>query len=350
MRKSEPTERLNPLVEKKRPSDGEFFVNLFEHCNLRCAFCWQNHEQWDGIDTIVDRAKDILNRVKVDLRQHFVINLMGGELFSDEVPDTAFVSYLNLLEKLLEGWPSSAKSFEVNWVTNLVYEKTDRVLSLLSDIRRLGIKTRLTTSFDFSGRFNAKSKSLFERNLYLLRSDIGTVSVVLTRPNIEALISKKDELFEKMYADDFSFYFDYYSPEKNYKVMAPSDALLQAGLVYLVENYPKTWPVAGWLDDAPSPMTCMGSMVVDHRGYQGRCRSLLSQDLSKKLNSSFDATTNASMEEAFVEKYNCATCEYYLRCGMGCFLQHDFKGRQEMTECLYKGVFRRIDDLELGQN
>lgn len=334
------------VVEKKRSKEAEFFVNLFEWCNLACPFCWQDHDKWDGVETIIDRAFDILKVVERDPRKHFIINLMGGELFADEVPDTVFDDYLTLVQEIQKGWKWPDKTFHINWVTNLIFENTHRVHMLMNWLDINGVKPSITTSFDFAGRFSSVTKPLFEKNVYEFREQLGTVSVVLTKPNIEKFMRVRDPLFEKMYLDGFYFYFDYYSPEKNHAVMAPSDKTLQDGLIYLAQNYPETWPIKGWIRDDVNEMTCRGSMIVDHTGYKGQCRSLLTGDMVKKLESKLDLNNNSSMEDTFVTKYNCIQCEFYQKCGMGCFLQHDFKGKEEMDECLYKGVFRRIADVK----
>ncbi len=332
---------MNPIVEKKRSSEGEFFVNLFEWCNLACSFCWQDHSKWDGIETIVERAYDIRDRVKADHRKDFVVNLMGGELFADEIPNQTFDDYYKMVLELQKIFPAG-KTFHINWVTNLVYRNIDRVSDLIIKLRAHGINSKITTSFDFAGRFNSSDKKLFRHNCYMLREYIGTVSVVLTRPNINKMLKAKDEVFEELYREGFYFYFDYYSPEKNYGLNAPSDKTLQDGLLYLTQNYPKVWPIAGWIQNDINEMTCRGSMIIDNKGYQGQCRSLLTNDMLAKLASKPSIVDNESMEETFVNKYNCVECEFYHKCGMGCFLQHDFKGKEELEECLYKEVFRQM--------
>lgn len=334
---------MSPIIENKRGAEGEFFVNLFEWCNLACPFCWQDHDKWDGVETIVDRAYDIIDRVSKDHRKFFIINLMGGELFADEVPDSVFDDYLIMINELKKEWKKFPdKTFHINWVTNLVFDNTDRLKKFLNRLETDGIKPQLTTSFDFSGRFNSVTKKAFEKNIYELREYLGTISVVLTRPNIERFIQTKDPLFEKLYNDGFYFYFDYYSPEKNYARMAPSDKTLQDGLIYLSKHYPKVWPINGWINNDINEMTCRGSMIIDNSGYRGQCRSLLTDSVSGKMRSTVDLDNNESMEKEFINKYNCVECEFYNRCGMGCFLQHDFKGKEELEECLYKEVFRKI--------
>jgi radical SAM protein with 4Fe4S-binding SPASM domain len=329
------------LIEKKRNTEGEFFVNFFEFCNMRCSFCWQDHTNLAGSESVVEKAYDIIDRVRVDHRTHFIINLMGGELFADSLPDSLFEDYYNHVVYLHEHFPTG-KTFHVNWVTNLVYEKIDRVIGLIEKCRTK-VTCNLTTSFDFAGRFTKDQKILFEKNLPIARPYLGTVSVVLTKPNIERMMKSKDTLFEKMYEEGYYFYFDYYSPEKNFQFNAPSEKLLQDGLLFLLKNYPEVWPIKGWKINDVNRMTCMGSMIIDHTGYKGQCRSLLTSSVSNKMNSKVDLEDNSTMEKTFINKYNCSECEFFHKCGMGCFLQHDFKGKEELDECLYKEVFREIE-------
>lgn len=335
---------MNQIIENKRSNEAEFFVNLFEWCNMKCSFCWQDHDKWDGVETIVERSQDIIEQINKDNRNYFIVNLMGGELFADEIPYYVFDEYIRLVTEIESNLKNTGKTFHVNWVTNLVYEKTDRVTNLIDTLRGYGISTKLTTSFDFVGRFNKRNRDLFWKNVYDMKEYIGTVSVVLTKPNIKHLIKNKDELFKKMYKDGFYFYFDYYSPEESYAINAPSDKELQGGLKFLSSEYPNTWPVNGWINQDINKMTCMGSMIIDHTGFKGQCRALLTGNIKEKMKTESKDSEISNLEESFVNKYNCIQCEFYNRCGMGCFLQHDFKGKEEMEECLYKGVYRFIDD------
>lgn len=327
------------IVDGKRGKEGEFFVNLFEWCNMRCSFCWQDHTDWTGIETIIPRALDIAESINKDRKEYFIVNLMGGELFADEIPESTFVDYREMVKLLKK---STQKKFDINWVTNLVFKDTKRVTELVDYCRSLGITTNITTSFDFAGRFAKEQKAQFRSNLYHIREYVRTISVVLTKGNIETFMSRKDEVFESIYNDGFTIYFDYYSPESRHKYNAPSDLLLQQGLIYLVKNYPNVLPIKDWITKDSNEMTCRGSVIVDHTGIKGQCRSLLTKDMTTKMASSVDISNNKSMESQFISKYDCMSCEFYQKCGMGCFLQHDFKGREELDECLYKEVFRQI--------
>ncbi len=331
----------NPVILQKKSGDGELFVNLFEWCNLNCDFCWQDHNDWSGIETIVERSVDILSAIRSSKEPHFIVNLMGGELFADKIPDQTIYDYYNMVEAVFTQLPPK-KTIEVNWVTNLVFTKLERLQELVNKTRALGIQSRITTSFDFTGRFRKASRLLFENNIRKLGSEVGTISVVLTKPNIEKMIKNDDSLFKELYAQGFYFYFDYYSPENNFKEMLPTDTQLQEGLLFLLRNYPNVNPIQSWIKNESNPMSCQSSIVIDKDGVKGKCKSLVPESIKVVLKSESHDNTNAVMEDRFSNKYDCISCEFYKRCGMGCFLQHDFDGFETLSECLYKEIFRNI--------
>src|SRR6056300_1215207 len=82
---------------------NEIIVVLFEHCNLNCVFCTQDHNSTLGWDSIEDKFPTIQsvyeNQKKFGKLDALHINFMGGELLSDQVPDEVFESYIRLLNK-----------------------------------------------------------------------------------------------------------------------------------------------------------------------------------------------------------------------------------------------------------
>ena len=85
------------VMQRKYNDEGEFFINFFERCNLKCGFCYQKHDDWTGIENIADKADQVLERAEQLKGRYkgFQINMMGGELFMDEVSDLAFDDYLS---------------------------------------------------------------------------------------------------------------------------------------------------------------------------------------------------------------------------------------------------------------
>ena len=42
-------------LANKRDSQQEYTVHLFEFCNLSCSFCWQDHDDRVGVDTVLEK-------------------------------------------------------------------------------------------------------------------------------------------------------------------------------------------------------------------------------------------------------------------------------------------------------
>ena len=82
------------VIESKIVGYGEIVVCLFEHCNLQCVFCPQDHNSVLGAtrDEIMSKVKPIRNWIDNNPRkQAYKIHLMGGELFQDKWIDKDFL-------------------------------------------------------------------------------------------------------------------------------------------------------------------------------------------------------------------------------------------------------------------
>jgi hypothetical protein len=80
-------------------------------------------------------------------------------------------------------------------------------------------------------------------------------------------------------------------------------------------------------------------------GTRCQCGNLVQDEHSIKMyKSKIEIRDNTAIELAFLEKYNCASCEYHARCSMGFFMQHDYKFREVLDECVYKKTIRFIDE------
>jgi radical SAM protein with 4Fe4S-binding SPASM domain len=117
---------------------------------------------------------------------------------------------------------------------------------------------------------------------------------------------------------------------------------------HFIDNYPKVDPIRGWIENDFNYVSCRTSKLVLADGTMCNCGNLVQDEKSIKFYSSkIEAMDNSRIEDSFLEKYNCASCEYLDRCGMGCFMQHDYKFREELDECVYKLTHRYIDDVRL---
>lgn len=331
------------ILEEKRDKAEEFFINLFELCNLRCSFCWQDHESKVGMDSVVNRAADVIKVIESrrKVRQAFEVNVMGGELFFDEIPDSLFDDYFTFAVRVNDYAKEVNVKVDFNWVTNLVFTKTQRVLKLMERLATVGIEGSITTSYDPRGRFNSQSFDLFRTNLDVMGSYLRSIGVVMTKPNITALM-KGDARFDEL-SGKYKFYFDYYSPEESFATMLPKDSELLEFFKYMLDKYPHIYPFKDWINNSHNKMTCRSSNVILPTGENGKCRALVSQKLYDGFYSTIEKDNNSNMEAHFLEKRNCLTCEYFKKCGLGCFLQSNFKEHNDLDDCLFYKTYKHID-------
>ena len=87
------------LIDPKRDPEQEYTIHLFEFCNLRCAFCWQNHEDTIGIDNVVDKLPSIEKFVSKEMYMKVTFNIMGGEVFAPAIYNRNLNEGYKLLSK-----------------------------------------------------------------------------------------------------------------------------------------------------------------------------------------------------------------------------------------------------------
>lgn len=90
------------LLEKKRSPTQEISVYLFEHCNLRCAFCWQDHEDRTGIDSVRSKLAVIEKYFAEEPRSAVSLSIMGGEVFDDKIFDHQMLEDFKFLQQGIE--------------------------------------------------------------------------------------------------------------------------------------------------------------------------------------------------------------------------------------------------------
>ena len=322
------------IVSEKRGYNREYFINFFERCNLSCGFCWQDHDDYTGVDDIVSKSDIILN--KITDGEFSTINVMGGELFADFVDDNVFVDYHKFVQKIHEQHPTG--EYVVNFVTNLVFEKTDRVKKFFDGLADCGYKTTAVSSYDPRGRFNNSDRELFMRNLSIFNDYIRSVSVVMTKQNIEA-ISGGDIGFDTIYRSGMNLYVDFYSPEKNWKLYRPTDTEIVDFFIFLTKKYPDVSPINEYIKGGFNTSTsCRSSTIILPNNSVGSCK-ILSDD--------FDEFDNINdLESDFVHARGCLMCEYYKVCGLSCFLHSAriYNDNTTQIECEFKRFYASINE------
>lgn len=308
---------LVDILESKKGETKEAHLILFEYCNLRCSFCHQDHDDRKGIsiDAIMDKVDALI--ASTNPNDHYVINLTGGELFLDDIPDEIFFAYYEAGKRLLENFQNAIVVFG----TNLVYRDVGRVVRLVESLQEFG-EVKLATSYDPAGRFNSSDRELFFRNLFEVKHLVETVNVVITKQNIESILAGQEgEVFDFLCAN-YTVYFDHYIPSQMYQYLQPDEELISKLYLHLNDRHPNSYPIKDWRENLFNETTCRSTKIVNKNGVVTTCWSEAGKDAILDEQEGLRAKTAA--EERFMEKYNCLACEYYARCGMRCFLHHSF--------------------------
>lgn len=330
------------LLAQKRPAVGEIIVTLFEACNLTCKFCNQDHNSEFGFDTVASKFDDIVKAIEMLKKMRktsFNVNLMGGEIFMDSIPDQMLQDYADLIIRVRD-W---AAPVEINFtfISNLVHYNTRRVKDLIDSLRVRGITISLGTSYDPSMRFNAANLLIFRKNVEIYREYLSVVNVILTAPNIQKFLKDQTPHFDFLY-ENFEIFFDYYTPETHADIMSPKDHEIRDFYIFLLEKYPETYPIKDFRENQHNPMTCQSTYTIMPDGRAGRCTILLNN-----WQAEIAPKTAGEMEHEFISRMDCLSCEYFARCGLGCFLQQHFNGaNRTLNHCWMKDVHNRIDEFQ----
>jgi len=334
------------VLNKKRSRDQEYTLHLFEKCNLSCKFCWQDHNAFEGVQTVREKAKYLIDMLSVDGNLTFTVNIMGGEIFADDIFDDKLSDdYLYVCTQVSDFVLSQKKTIVFNFVTNLVNNRKLEIEALLMKIKKLGIKANLVASYDPRGRFDQKNLELYKNNISFFSDKISCISMLITKPLIKLLMSTGDSYFDYLYKANFYIYFDYYSPANDYKMMMPTDDEMFIFFKFLIDKYPNVNPIREWIENEINLMSCRSSKLLLQDGTQCMCGNLVKEN--KSINQLFDAEikkdNNDSIELHFLQKYNCLECQYFNKCTLGCFIKHSFSDRSSSGECPFKSTFAYIE-------
>lgn len=325
------------LIDRKRGPDKEFLVTLFEHCNLACSFCLQDHDSEVGMDTITEKADAVMTKVVNPL--YHQINVAGGELFHDGILDSAFDDYRAFCRTIHR----QVKHYQISFATSFIFTRHERVQAFIDDMRNEGIQLDLCSSYDPRGRFNKTSLDQFMNNVILFRPYIRSFQVTMTRPSI-AYFQKGviDPVFEYLYATH-TLYFDHYTPGPKDNPFQCTEREIVDFYIYMLTRYPKIEPLASWFTADKVETTCRSTVVIDPLGRVSTCRGLLTENPEYDYDKG--QAIKEQLERQFVEKYDCLNCEFYHKCALSCFLHNDFIENTDMT-CQYKRLHRFIDELK----
>lgn len=329
---------LNQLLRDKLPESAEIEIHYSEFCNLNCSFCGQDHDSKVGLDTSsmlskIEIIKDFMDKTDKD---SFIVNIMGGEIFNDEIPDSVFVDYKTLGDSVIAYGEEIGASVRINWVTNLIFSKWERVEALIRSVPY----SHISTSYDFSGRgLNIIRTEQWKRNLEIFSDHLTVIGFVLTKPAIRKLLRDADNEFKELYAK-YPLYFDFYVPEKSAAKMMPTEQDMLDAYLFIAKHYPLVNPIHDMITKADNKLTCYSleklTILPDNRVVT--CRYV---DYPEgEFNNPVDYSSNENIIESHIYKYDCFSCEYFQRCSMRCFVQADWSRLKKLPDCLNRTFFR----------
>lgn len=322
------------LLADKRSPVKEVHMILFEQCNISCSFCHQDHDSTVGMAQIREKADALVRQL--DPNQEYRINITGGELFHDGVPDDIFEDYFYAASTLLDNHPKS----DIYWGTNLLYDpgRLRALLRRFDAIPEYTDRVHLTTSYDPTGRFTVETRKQFLENLFQedIAARITTVNVVITKGNIDSIMGNKYKEDLDLIVSYFPVYFDHFIANHNYKLHQPSEERISEFYLFLRDNYPTTEPIAAMLRNETNELTCQSTIIQSDDGVVVTCWGEAGKDTTRDYEEGLRRKKAA--EEAFLERYNCFACEYYRRCTLRCFLHHHSLDDQP-EECEIKKMY-----------
>lgn len=222
----------------KKLNKYEISCVLFERCNLKCKFCFeQTKSTVINIDYILSLPHLIINNLNRVIKQDQLsidkINIMfwGGEVFMDGLSDEMFIIYQQLMDDIehIVHTHHSTMDITFSWLSNGVFTKSQRVVDLLT---KTAHRCVLGFSYDPVDRFSSlkQQQMMFDNaKLFAKLGILERVSITLTKPNIKAFISNMSSLL-LFQALGVNIDINYYIANPNWQSQLPDDHLITSFL------------------------------------------------------------------------------------------------------------------------
>ena len=328
------------LIDKKIIDYAELVICLFDHCNLKCVFCPQDHNNTQGASEkeILSKVPGIVEWINNNKRsKYFKLHIMGGEIFQDIWIENQFLSIYQKFIDEIKSKVDSEKTLVFNFVTNLVFFETKKVLDFLKENN-----LKISVSYDSHGRFTNTQFDIFKNNIEIFKDKIEMISLVMTKQNIEAVI-KGDSYFDYLY-NNFKCDWDSFLPSVSVsETLMPKESDLLKFYKHLVDNYPSCLNISYFTEDSrENRMSCTRgnsyTVMYDGTNPVGCSGSVLLGDSStKNLGSTI-------IIQKFFDQYNCFECEYFKKCPFTCFIKNDYKKIvRDVGECVFKETFKYVE-------
>lgn len=333
---------IESVLEEKIPESGEFEIFFFEECNLRCVHCFQDHESKLGQskEAILSKLQLIKDFFLMNPKKHYIMNIMGGELFQDHLLDEYLPVYTAFIDGVNDLCEEFNKQVKFNFVTNLVFEQTHKVMSWLEQH-----DLEFSVSYDLTGRFNQSQFELYKKNVEIFKERIQLICLVASRHNMFKLQDDGDKYFEYLY-NNFPCYWDQITPGPTVpNILVPSEREMFEFNKFLLDNFPRCTNLEAFTNNKSlNKMSCpsVNKLLIEANNRTSSCR-IHQHEASKDFISPI-TDTNDPIIEKFLADHDCMSCEYYHRCPFSCFVRNDWKRlERDFDGCVYKETFKYAD-------
>lgn len=334
---------IQDIIQSKVPDYAEIEIFFFEHCNLRCVHCFQNHLSKDGMDRqrILGKLSLIEEFFRKSHKSEVILNIMGGELFQDEILSEFLPVYSDFISGVENLSTKYNKSCRFNFVTNLLVTNHNLFKRWLNKHR-----LKLSVSYDLSGRFNASQFNTFKRNIEEYREYVGLICLVSTKQNINLLLKGQDQYYDYLY-DNFDCYWDQLTPGPTVPtILVPSEREYLDFLKHLIDYYPRCTNLEAFVNKRQfNKMSCpsLNKLLIEANNKTSSCRIHQHKESNDFISPVSD--TNDNIIEKWIKDKDCFSCEYFRRCPFSCFVRHDWKRLvRDFDGCIYKETFKYADN------
>lgn len=342
-------EVLRHLLREKAPTRTEIEVSFFQACNVKCAFCWQNHNDDTGLKEIRDKVKPVIEYLSTSdhLLDSINVTLTGGELFQDDVLDEIYHDLAYFMVEVHQFAKRELRDKELTFtiISSLPYSEStqDTINRLFTILDAAHIDYNIATSWDAVGRPLGR----WRENLHKLGHIVDGMTMVITKQAIRKFLNRDLNTlgqFEEL-AKNYRIELDYYVPTSTADYMMPSDTELRDFFIFMVDNFPNVGFIEAWIKSKVNPISCgsLNKMTVMPDGSLLTCRQPAYEE--SEFNKEIIPNSNSNIIEDFMGKNECLSCEYYDRCTLSCFVMSDHKSfRKELDYCFYKDVHKYIQE------
>lgn len=335
---------------------------LFDKCNLKCPFCFEADKRYKiDVDYILSIPQILIDNfnetIKRDQLQIDFVNVMfwGGEVFFDGVPDQVFATYHQIIDQIINDFKTQHPNIKLHfhWLSNGVFTKRARVERLLQTYRDI---STIGFSYDPVNRFASELQrnSMIDNALYFKKLGFcDTVSITLTKPNIEAWLRNIDDLiFFKQH--DLLIDTNFYIANPNWETYLANDQLIYQWMKKCIDNRlfnimllkKILWKDARTRID--KFCDCHQCSQITNGVWSIDCASRSSTLPKQRFYGEYsdlinEQTTNPIKASLGIIKRGCLTCEFNSCCQMPCWISIIFD-QYQCTECPFKRIYNYVID------